>query len=76
VKSDLMALEKGCHVVVGTPGRVIDHLKRGTLRLEGVHFVVLDKQMPCSISFVPRYRLHPRTAKPKQRQTASARPCR
>jgi ATP-dependent RNA helicase DeaD len=43
VKSDLIALEKGAHVVVGTPGRVIDHLKRGTLRLEGVHFVVLDE---------------------------------
>jgi ATP-dependent RNA helicase DeaD len=30
-------------VVVGTPGRVIDHLKRGTLRLSGVGVVVLDE---------------------------------
>ena len=35
---------KGCpHIVVGTPGRVIDHLERGSLHLEQVHFVVLDE---------------------------------
>jgi ATP-dependent RNA helicase DeaD len=37
------ALRRGVHVVVGTPGRVIDHLKRGTLRLDSVSFVVLDE---------------------------------
>jgi ATP-dependent RNA helicase DeaD len=31
------------HIVVGTPGRIIDHLKRGTLRLDSVHTVVLDE---------------------------------
>lgn len=39
----LDALRAGVQVVVGTPGRTIDHLERGTLRLGGVKFVVLDE---------------------------------
>jgi ATP-dependent RNA helicase DeaD len=39
----LNALKRGVHVVVGTPGRVMDHLERATLSLEGVRFVVLDE---------------------------------
>jgi ATP-dependent RNA helicase DeaD len=39
----LAALKRGTHVVVGTPGRIIDHLDRGTLQLTGVRFVVLDE---------------------------------
>ena len=39
----LRGLRKGVHVVVGTPGRVIDHIRRGTLRLDGVRTVVLDE---------------------------------
>lgn len=37
------ALSRGSQVVVGTPGRVIDHLKRGNLRLEHVRTLVLDE---------------------------------
>lgn len=37
------ALREGAHVVVGTPGRVLDHIRRGSLRLETVHFCVLDE---------------------------------
>ena len=37
------ALEKGAHVIVGTPGRVIDHLGRGTIDLGGVRMAVLDE---------------------------------
>ncbi len=37
------ALKKGGKVVVGTPGRVIDHLKRGTLNLKNVETFVLDE---------------------------------
>ena len=70
VKSDLLALEKGCHVVVGTPGRVIDHLKRGTLRLDRVHFVVLDEaDAMLDIGFARDIDYILRTV-PKQRQTA------
>ena len=39
----LMSLKRGAHVVVGTPGRVMDHIKRGTLDLGGVTCVVLDE---------------------------------
>lgn len=37
------ALRAGAQVVVGTPGRVIDHLDRGSLNLDGVRFLVLDE---------------------------------
>jgi ATP-dependent RNA helicase DbpA len=43
LRSQANALERGVHVVVGTPGRVIDHLQRGTLELSGVRSVVLDE---------------------------------
>jgi ATP-dependent RNA helicase DeaD len=39
----LDALRRGAQVVVGTPGRTIDHIKRGTLKLDSVRFVVLDE---------------------------------
>jgi ATP-dependent RNA helicase DeaD len=39
----LQALKRGTHVIVGTPGRIMDHLDRGTLTLQGVRFVVLDE---------------------------------
>jgi ATP-dependent RNA helicase DeaD len=42
-KPQLDALRRGVHVVVATPGRVIDHLDRGTLNLKTIHAVVLDE---------------------------------
>lgn len=36
-------LKKGVQVVVGTPGRILDHIKRGTLHLEHLKFAVLDE---------------------------------
>jgi ATP-dependent RNA helicase DeaD len=39
----LAGLRRGAHVVVGTPGRVIDHLERGTLDLSSVDYLVLDE---------------------------------
>ena len=39
----LRKLRKGVQVVVGTPGRVIDHIKRGTLDLSGIQCLVLDE---------------------------------
>jgi len=39
----LSRLSRGVHVVVGTPGRVLDHLERGSLVLDKVRFVVLDE---------------------------------
>ena len=37
------SLEHGAHIVVGTPGRIQDHLSRGTLTLKGVKTLVLDE---------------------------------
>lgn len=37
------ALERGVQVVVGTPGRVLDHLRRRTLDVRGLRFLVLDE---------------------------------
>jgi ATP-dependent RNA helicase DeaD len=37
------ALRDGVHVVVGTPGRIKDHLDRGALKLEDIRFLVLDE---------------------------------
>lgn len=39
----LRKLRRGVHVVVGTPGRILDHLRRGSLHLEHLKFVVLDE---------------------------------
>jgi ATP-dependent RNA helicase DeaD len=39
----LSALRRGVHVVVGTPGRIMDHLEKGTLDLRRLRFLVLDE---------------------------------
>ncbi|WP_328527881.1 DEAD/DEAH box helicase [Nocardioides sp. NBC_00368] len=39
----LTALRRGVHVVVGTPGRIMDHLEKGTLDLSQLRFLVLDE---------------------------------
>ncbi|HYC57166.1 MAG TPA: DEAD/DEAH box helicase [Candidatus Binatia bacterium] len=39
----IRALERGADIVVATPGRALDHLRRGTLGLEGIQVVVLDE---------------------------------
>lgn len=39
----LKQLKRNVHVVVGTPGRVIDHIKRGTLKLDQLQTVVMDE---------------------------------
>ena len=37
------SLEHGAHIIIGTPGRIDDHLRRGTLVLKDVHTLVLDE---------------------------------
>ncbi len=39
----LSALRRGVHIVVGTPGRIMDHLAKGTLDLSELRFLVLDE---------------------------------
>ena len=43
IRQQVAKLEKGAEIVVGTPGRVLDHMSRGTLVLEGLQIVVLDE---------------------------------
>ena len=43
MRPQLASLEHGAHIVVGTPGRIIDHLERGSLRLEALNTLVLDE---------------------------------
>ena len=43
IERQFRGLERGAQVVVGTPGRVMDHLERGTLRLDGIRVAVLDE---------------------------------
>ena len=43
LRSQIDRLEKGSDVVIGTPGRILDHLGRGTLQLEKLLIVVLDE---------------------------------
>ncbi|MBT5485520.1 MAG: DEAD/DEAH box helicase [Gammaproteobacteria bacterium] len=39
----IRALRRGVHVVVGTPGRVMDHMRKGTLKLDSLKTLVLDE---------------------------------
>lgn len=43
MEGQLRQLKRGVHVVVGTPGRVMDHMRRGTLKLDGLTTLVLDE---------------------------------
>ena len=39
----IRALKRGVHVVVGTPGRVMDHMRKGTMKLDNLKALVLDE---------------------------------
>ncbi|MDR2772706.1 MAG: DEAD/DEAH box helicase [Elusimicrobiota bacterium] len=43
IQRQMSALSKGVHIVIGTPGRVIDHLERRSLKLDNVAILVLDE---------------------------------
>ncbi len=43
MRGQLRSLQRGAHVIVGTPGRVMDHLRRESLKLDGLKTVVLDE---------------------------------
>lgn len=66
-KKQQLELKQKNHIVVGTPGRVLDHLQKGTLSLEKVRYLVLDEademlnmgfieQVESIIEFVPKER--------------------
>ncbi|WP_341871467.1 DEAD/DEAH box helicase [Aeoliella straminimaris] len=69
IRQQVSKLEKGADIVVGTPGRVLDHMSRGTLVLEGLKTVVLDEaDRMLDIGFRPDIEKILRRC-PKQRQT-------
>lgn len=43
ISRQIKALKRGAHIVVGTPGRTIDHLRRGTMKLNNLARVVFDE---------------------------------
>ena len=43
IDRQILALKRGVQIVVGTPGRILDHLRRKTLRLNNLRFMVLDE---------------------------------
>ena len=43
IEKQIEELRQGAHTVVGTPGRILDHLRRGTLRFDGLRILVLDE---------------------------------
>ncbi|PKF85758.1 ATP-dependent RNA helicase [Bacillus sp. BA3] len=43
IDRQIRALKKKPHIIVGTPGRLLDHIKRKNIKLGGVHTVVLDE---------------------------------
>jgi ATP-dependent RNA helicase DeaD len=64
------ALARGAQIVVGTPGRLLDHIQRGTLKLDGIRIVILDEaDRLLDMGFAPDVRKLLRMV-PKERQTA------
>ncbi len=43
IERQIKALKKGVQIIIGTPGRVMDHMRRGTLTMDNVSMVVLDE---------------------------------
>ncbi|OYY93444.1 MAG: ATP-dependent RNA helicase DbpA [Hydrogenophilales bacterium 28-61-23] len=43
MRPQMISLEHGAHIVVGTPGRIMDHLQRGSLDLDALNTLVLDE---------------------------------
>jgi ATP-dependent RNA helicase DeaD len=43
IDRQIKALKKGVQIITGTPGRVMDHLNRRTLKMEGVKIIILDE---------------------------------
>src|SRR5580698_1785794 len=65
----LVGLRQGAHIVIGTPGRVMDHMRRGTLKLAGIKMVILDEvDVMLNMGFRDDIE-HILQATPKERQT-------
>ena len=57
IREQIEKLRRGAEIIVGTPGRVLDHMSRGTLEWSKLQCVVLDRRIVCWISaFAPTSR--------------------
>ncbi len=43
IDQQLRRLARGAHIIVGTPGRIIDHINRGTIKLDAIRHLILDE---------------------------------
>ncbi|MFW6370456.1 MAG: DEAD/DEAH box helicase, partial [Bacteroidota bacterium] len=43
ITKQIRQLKKGCQIVVGTPGRMLDHIRRKTIKIENINWLVLDE---------------------------------
>src|SRR4030065_1461708 len=43
IERQIRALRRGVQIIIGTPGRVMDHMERHTLKMDGVKIIVLDE---------------------------------
>ncbi|MGA7306958.1 MAG: DEAD/DEAH box helicase [Rhodothermales bacterium] len=63
----IKAFREGAQVVVGTPGRVLDHIERGTLRLDKLRVLILDEaDEMLSVGFYPAMKQLQRSLPPKR----------
>ncbi|HIK28063.1 MAG: DEAD/DEAH box helicase [Oscillatoriaceae bacterium SKW80] len=70
IERQIRPLERGVHIIVGTPGRIIDLLERGSLKLDKVKWLVLDEaDEMLSMGFIEDVEKILEAA-PKERQTA------
>jgi ATP-independent RNA helicase DbpA len=70
IYAQIQALSRGAHIVVGTPGRVCDHLRRETLRLDRIETLVLDEADRMLAMGFEEDLLRIRELLPARRQTA------
>jgi ATP-dependent RNA helicase RhlE len=69
INKQLINLRKRPHVLVGTPGRIMDHMKRGSVKLDDISVLVLDEaDMMFDMGFAPQIELIINKV-PKTRQT-------
>lgn len=69
IKKQIKALQLNPHVIVGTPGRIIDHLDRKSVRMENVKLLVLDEaDLMLDMGFEPQIKRILESV-PKERQT-------
>ena len=68
-RDERRALNQGAHIVVGTPGRLVDHIRRGALEMHGLRAVVLDEAGRDAQSRLPEELEFILDAAPEERRT-------